>query len=225
MSAFLVVAFAERWNCRPLSWCPVAAFLPTNLCSELFTKRSFLKDLSLPRSALLKWKTTPNPSKDRTLVGLQLVKEPHSTTRVSILGLPPAPGLGLQRLCFPRKVVVVQPSTAFVTCVATFTDATCTEICLVQEHCNERRKKNSNMFQRGAYKYLLYLKCSLSKPRTLGLLTEGAWWTMADRKSSTRLPCSFSNEGRVHGPVPVATGLICRKRTYLGDWLWKRKLQ
>ena len=100
-------------------------------------------------STLSRWKATPNPYKDSTLVGLHLGEERHASSGLSRLRVVAAPGLHMQRFWFPRKGVAVQLSTSFVACVATFTDATWIEILLVQEHCNEWQTKNSNTFRRG----------------------------------------------------------------------------
>ena len=82
-------------------------------------------------------------------MGLHLGEEWHASSGLSHLGVAAALGLHVQRFWFPRKGVAVQLSTSFVACVATFTDATWTETLLVQEHCNERQTKNSNIFRRG----------------------------------------------------------------------------
>ena len=70
---------------------------------------------------------------------------------------------------------------------------------------------------KAAYKYLLYLKCSLSSPLSLDLLIEGVWWSMAVIHSSKRLQCSFSNVEKVHESRLVVTGFICKKTTYVAD--------
>ena len=68
-------------------------------------------------------------------MGLHLGEKWHASSGLSRIRVVAAPSLHVQCFWFPRKDVV-QISTAFVACAATFIDATWTEILLVQEHYN-----------------------------------------------------------------------------------------
>ena len=82
-------------------------------------------------------------------MGLHLGEKRHASSGLSCVRVVAAPRLHVQCFWFPRKGVVVEISTAFVACAATFIDATWTEILLVQEHYNEWQTKNSDIFPRG----------------------------------------------------------------------------